>query len=370
MRSCHLVCRSTGETFSAREPRWCSPQGELLDLVVVPHLEPSLLPNRPHTLWRYRECLPIDRDEHIITLAEGCTPILAITIDGVPVMVKQEQLFPTGSYKDRGAAVLMSKVRELGISHVVQDSSGNAGCAIAAYAAAAAVGCEIFVPELTSPAKLLQIEAYGARLHKIPGERQAAAEAALAASRTSYYASHVWNPFFLHGTKTFAYEVWEQLAGRIPDAIVVPVGNGTLLLGAFIGFTELLEMNLIERMPRLFGVQAAGCAPLYHSWSTGRTTAAAVVAATPTPAEGIAIARPMRGAQILAAVKASGGEMVAVDDDCIRRAWREMAQKGFYIEPTAAAAIAGVQEILKTWDDSKTVLTAFTGHGLKCNKPV
>jgi threonine synthase len=369
MLSYHFISRSTGKTFSAQEPRWSSPQGELLDLIFVPRLEPSLLRNRPCTLWRYRECLPIEHDEHIVTLGEGFTPIASVTINGMPVMVKQEQLYPTGSYKDRGATVLLSKVKELGVKHVVQDSSGNAGCAIAAYAAAASVSCDIFVPESTAPAKLLQIEAYGAQLHKIAGERQAAADAALEASRHSYYASHVWNPFFLQGTKTFAYEIWEQLPGQWPDAIVLPVGNGTLLLGAYIGFLELLEMGLIERLPRLIGVQAGACAPLCEAWRQGMS-APLSIKPTATLAEGIAIAKPLRGSQILAAIRATGGAILAVDDEQIRASWQEMAWKGFYIEPTAAATMAGVSEFLKEWDDSKILLTVVTGHGLKSIKSV
>jgi threonine synthase len=292
-----------------------------------------------------------------------------VNIMGVPVFVKQEQLFPTGSYKDRGATVLLSKAKELGVTHVVQDSSGNAGCSVAAYAAAASIPCDIFVPESTSPAKLLQIEAYGAQLYKIPGERQAAADAALGAARNSYYASHVWNPFFLHGTKTFAYEVWEQLSNHFPDTVVLPIGNGTLLLGAYIGFQELFEMDLIDRLPRLIGVQANSCAPLHEAYRLGMHTIPVLTCQT-TLAEGIAIAHPLRASQILAAIKDSGGAIIAVDDEQIRAAWQDMAKKGYYIEPTAAATIAGVVEWLESGNASKRLLTVFTGHGLKASKPI
>jgi threonine synthase len=173
----------------------------------------------------------------------------------------------------------------------------------------------------------------------------------------------------LQGTKTFAYEVWEQLPGHFPDAIVLPVGNGTLLLGAYIGFQELFEMDLIDRLPRLIGVQASACAPLYEAYRLGMNKIPAITPMA-TLAEGIAIASPLRAHQILAAIKDTGGAIIAVDDAQIRSAWRDMAQKGYYIEPTAAAAIAGVVEFLRTWDNSKRLLSVFTGHGLKANKPI
>ena len=161
-------------------------------------------------------------------MGEGFTPLEEIELDGHRVLLKIDYLFPTGSYKDRGATVLISKVKELGIRKVVEDSSGNAGSAIAAYCAKAGIECEIYVPQATSPEKLVQIQAYGATLKRVEGSREKTAEVAMGAASKFYYASHCWNPFFLHGTKTFAFEIWEQMDGKVPDVLILPVGHGTL----------------------------------------------------------------------------------------------------------------------------------------------
>ena len=279
-------------------------------------------------------------------------------------MLKQDHLFPSGSYKDRGAAVLVSKVKELGIPRVVEDSSGNAGCAVAAYCAQAGIGCTIMVPEATSPAKLTQIRLHGAELIRVPGSRQETAEAALRLAQNSYYASHSWNPFFFQGTKTFAYEISEQLGWRAPDAVVLPVGNGTLLLGAAIGFGDLLRSGVIAKMPRLVAVQAAACAPLAQAFAGEDVVSLRVDANQRTLAEGIAIATPVRGPQILAAVRNSRGCFLTVSEDDIVAALLDLAGQGFYVEPTSAATIAGLRQYLGMSDDS-LVVSVLTGHGLK-----
>ncbi len=155
----HLVEADSGRAYDAETPRWCGESGALLDLAFTPRLNVAALAGRKPQLWRYRECLPVQKDESIVSLGEMCTPLLFMRLAGHPVWIKQEQLFSTGSFKDRGAAVLISKVKELAVQRVVQDSSGNAGCAIAAYCARAGVACEIFVPEKTSAQKIEQIRA-------------------------------------------------------------------------------------------------------------------------------------------------------------------------------------------------------------------
>jgi threonine synthase len=257
----------------------------------------------------------------------------------------------------------------LGIRRVVEDSSGNAGCAIAAYCARAGIACTIYVPEDTSPAKVAQIQWYEADLCRVPGTRQDTADAVMAAAEHTYYASHSWNPFFFQGTKTFAYEVCEQLGWRAPDALVLPTGNGTLLLGAAIGFGELRDAGIVHRVPRLIAVQAENCAPLVRAFREelpGTTQAGA--GSGPTLAEGIAIAKPIRGAQIVEAVRESGGTFLAVPEDEIVRALRAMAAQGFYIEPTSAATIAGVEQYLPEAGMDETIVSVFTGHGLKATE--
>lgn len=360
----HLIGVETGERYAASEPRWRSESGSLLDLDFSPDFDPARIAGRKPTLWRYREALPIDLDENIVTFDEGFTPLLPVTFGARTVLVKQEHLFPTGSYKDRGASVLISKVRELGVRKVVQDSSGNAGCSVAAYCALAGISCEIFVPEGTSPGKLVQIVQTGARLHLIPGSREDAARAAMEAARTTYYASHSWNPFFLHGVKTFAYEVCEQLGWRAPDTVILPAGNGTLVLGASLGFGELCASGIIPRMPRIVAVQAAVCAPLFHSWKSGMRAQAGIRKGH-TMAEGIAIAEPVRGAQVIRAIVSSGGGLMTVEEEEIAAALKLVCRQGFSIEPTSAAVIAGLLNYLPGSAPEEVIVTAFTGHGLK-----
>lgn len=358
-----LVCPACGRTYTADARRWRCDCGGALDLRFVPSFVPTQTLGRPATLWRYREALPLDGEE-AVSLGEPCTPLLPLTFAEGTVLVKQEQLFPTGSYKDRGAAVLMTFLRAQGVRRIVEDSSGNAGSAIAAYAARAGIACDIYVPVGTSPAKIQQIEAYGATAHLIPGPRERAAEAVRAAAECYVYASHVYNPWFLQGTKTFAYETAEQLGWRAPDAVVLPVGNGTLLLGAFIGFRELREAGIINRMPRLIAVQAAGCAPLAKAFVAGSDLPAEITPGA-TVAEGIAITRPARGAEILAAVRATQGSFITVSEQEIGDSLRTCCQHGWFIEPTAAAAIAGARRYAGAGSEGRTIVTAFTGHGLK-----
>ena len=301
-------------------------------------------------------------------MGEGFTPLEEMNLDGHRVLLKIDYLFPTGSYKDRGAAVLVSKAKELGIKRVIEDSSGNAGSAIAAYCAKGGIQCEIYVPEATSPEKLVQIETYGAHLKKVAGSRERTAEVTMQAASKTYYASHCWNPFFLHGTKTFAFEVWEQMNWRAPDTVVLPVGHGTLFLGTHIGFRELKEAALIRKLPRLVGIQSARCAPLYRSLKRGDGKRAAIEKRE-TLAEGIAIAEPIRWKQILEAVRETDGEILTVTEKEIRTALRVMGQRGHSIEPTSAATIAGLKKYVKHIK-KEVVVSTLTGMGLKATQKI
>jgi len=358
-----FVCHDCGLDFDVMVPRWRCECGGLLDLDFTPALDPAKVARRPATLWRYREALPVPEGAEL-TLGEGFTPMVEVELGGRGVLVKQEQLFPTGSYKDRGAAIMMAMAAHIGVTDVVEDSSGNAGCAVSAFAAKAGIHCRIFVPADNSPGKLGQIELYGAELTPVPGTREDTAKACMAAAQDHYYASHVYNPFFFHGTKTFAYEVVEQLGWKGPDTVVLPAGNGTLLLGAHIGFTELRDMGFIERVPRLVAVQSARCAPLCAAFASG-ADAVTATASDPTLAEGIAIALPMRGQQMLEAVRNTGGTCLAVSEEAILAAFRDAGSKGFCIEPTSAAVVAGAAQYAQSADSGETIVTMFTGHGLK-----
>jgi len=362
-----LTCQACGATYPLDARIWqCECEG-LLDIEFESRFDLERIGSRPHTMWRYREAIPITDDTHIVSFGEGFTPLTRIDIEGKVVWFKQDHLFPSGSYKDRGASVLVSKLRELGISRVVEDSSGNAGASIAAYCASAGISCHIFVPKGTSAGKLTQVRLYGAELTEVPGSREDTAQATLKEAATTYYASHVWNPFFFHGTKTFAFEVCEQLGWRCPDTVILPVGNGTLLLGAYFGFMELLRAGITEQLPRLVAVQAENCAPLHRAF-TESLEAIPRIDTSETLAEGIAIADPIRGRQIVRAVLDSNGSFLTVSETEMLQTLRMMCAKGFYIEPTSAAAVAGVRRYLGHADDRETIVSVLTGHGLKATE--
>ncbi len=313
------------------------------------------LAGRPRSLWRYRELIPVGGPP--VTLEEGMTPLVPAR-DG-RLLFKVEAANPSGSFKDRGAAVLLTALAGAGVREVVEDSSGNAGAAIAAYSARAGLRATIYVPQATSPGKLAQITAYGARVVRVPGTREDVARAAQTAP--GVYASHCWNPAFFHGTKTVAFELWEQLGWRAPDWVVAPVGHGTLLLGLALGFRELLGAGAIARLPRLVAVQSAGCAPLAGP-RLGRP-----VGAGDTIAEGIRIRVPVRAAEIEAAVRESDGRWEIVDDGAIQAARVRLGGEGLYVEPTAAVAPAAAWRLVERseLDPSAAVVVPLTGHGLK-----
>jgi len=360
----NLVCSNCSRKYPDNKIVWRCDCGGLLDIEYRAELPIDTIGTRYPDMWRYREALPVRDDSSVVSFSEGFTPLVKQSYSGREAHLKLDFLFPTGSFKDRGASLLISKVKELGIGHIVEDSSGNAGAAIAAYAAKADIQCDIFVPAAASGAKAEQIRAYGARVHEIDGTREDVAEAALNAAEKSYYASHSWNPFFFQGTKTIAYEITEQLGWRIPDALVVPVGNGTLLLGAYIGFSDIVTAGIAERLPRLIAVQASRCSPLHRAFHDGSMEFSRDCRET-TIAEGIAVAEPVRKKQILDAVQESGGTFITVEEYEITAACEESALNGLYIEPTAAAGIAGLKKFLSDASPEGTIVGVVTGHGLK-----
>lgn len=316
-------------------------------------------------MWRYREALA-DLDPSPVTMGEGMTPLVALAPG---VAAKVEFASPTLSFKDRGAATVIAAAVAAGATSVVTDSSGNAGTAVAAYAARAAMTAHIYVPEGTSEAKLAQMSAHGAVVHLIPGSRDATAAVALEAFITDghYVASHVWNPWFTQGTKTFAFEVWEQLGGRLPETLVLPAGNGTLVIGAWLGMLELVAAGAARGPSRIVAVQAEACAPLAAAMSERTTAAMRAPGGHPTgtrttEAEGIAIGSPRRLAQMVEAIRGSGGAVVTVSEEAIGGARRSLASRGFFVEPTAAVTWAAICDHPEIVGD---VVTPLCGAGLK-----
>jgi len=359
-----FYCPHCGRTYPVHTRLWRCKCGEALSLRGRPPFRVEAIDPGERSLWRYREMLPV-REEHIVSLGEGFTPLVEARLHDLPFLAKLEFLAPTGSFKDRGTAVMVSFLKELGIKRVVDDSSGNAGASLAAYAARAGMRASIYVPAHASPIKRAQIAAYGAELIPVLGPRARATEAAQAAvSEDVYYASHAHNPLILEGTKTLAYELWEQLDGESPDALVLPVGQGTLLLGAYLGFSDLIRAGLLERMPRLFAVQATGCAPLYRAYKEGKEEAVPVER-DETVAEGIRITRPVRARLVLRAVRESGGAVLAVNDEEIKHAQSLLAQQGLYVEPTSAVPVAALPQLREKLGTSGLLVIPLTGSGLK-----
>jgi threonine synthase len=336
-------------------------------LAVTPaeHLARSDIVTADRSLWRYRRWIA-HQEPPRIALGEGWTPFVRREFEGHEIGWKCDFLNPSGSFKDRGVAVMVNFLVAQHVTSVTEDSSGNGGASLATYAAAASLDCSIYVPASTSAGKVAQIAATGARIVKIPGDRQAVTDAALNDVSGAYYASHNWHPMFAEGVKTIGYEIWEQLSFRAPDVIVVPVGGGSNLLGCFRAFKELAANGETPRIPRLVGVQTVACDPLARAMQEGAENYVQVEP-RPTIAEGIAISRPIRSREILAAVRDTGGTIISVSETEVRDAYHRLARMGFFVEPTSATAAAGLRRLLqvRAAESSNSIVVILTGSGLK-----
>ncbi len=320
---------------------------------------------------RDRPRLPLRDTGHALSLGEGGTPELELTrlareLDLGAAWAKLEFAAPTGSFKDRGTAVMVSAAREYSVEECVEDSSGNAGASLAAYAAAAGIAAHIFVPASAPSGKKDQIRIYGAQLHEVDGPRQAATDAAAeyVADSGLVWLSHALSPFFAEGMKAFTYEAATGSIGRI-DHVLFPVGNGSLIIGTASGLQELAEARGEPESPRLHCAQAEAVRPIVaaingEDWSHED--------AAPTVAGGIAVASPPRLAQVVDAVRSSGGAGVAVSDESIVR-WQQWLARneGIFCEATSAAAFAGLEALRESGvvAPGDSVLVPVTGSGLK-----
>ncbi len=202
---------------------------------------------------------------------------------------------------------MVSFLKQIGIDHILEDSSGNGGAAIAAAGAAAGLKVKILAPSYTPAPKVAQIRAFGAEVQLVPGPREESETEAIRQSSDIFYASHNWHPFFLQGTKLLAYELWEDLGFTAPDHIIIPTGAGSNVLGCYIGFSELLRAGQITRMPRLHAAQPLNCSPIDASFIGGADQAIERMV-KPTIAEGTAIRKPIRLPQLLSAIRETGGQ--------------------------------------------------------------
>lgn len=331
-----------------------------------PKFDLSLVDRQTWSIFRYRAFMPINGDAwRDISLGEGMTPVIHLDED---VFLKMDYYMPTLSFKDRGAAVLITHCKSIGIDAVVQDSSGNAGNSVAAYCGKAGIDCEIFVPEGTSSKKITMIQSHGARVNVVPGNRDNCANICRekVEKKGVYYASHVYNPYFYEGTKSYLYEVYEQM-GRIPQNVFVPLGNGTLFIGIIKALEHFLDSGIILKMPHVVAVQSEHCAPFAQAVFNHASHLAPLVPEH-TMAEGISIAKPMRGDEILECIYKYQIEVITAPEAGILTSRAMLAEKGIYCEHTTAATYAAYLAYCEKNGKTSDCLLPICGAGLKSDK--
>ena len=345
-------------------PYRCQDCGGLYDFHTPLPFDPVEVDRSQPGIWRYRHTFGLSPETKPVSLGEGNSPLLWSSVFKRKVAFKCEYLNPSGSFKDRGSALIVAWLHSRGIRAAIEDSSGNAGASIAAYASRVGIKIRIFVPENASGRKRRQIVAYGAELVPVHGARTDVAEAVKAlADGGKVYASHAYLPFNLPGYATTAYEIFEQLGNVMPGAVIVPAGQGGLLLGLARGFDILrIAYNLKPITPTIIGVQARACAPLLEMFSAG-SSGALSVSENPTLAEGVRVCYPIRAAAVLQAIHACQGTIYATEENKILPGYAALARLGFYVEPTSAIVWDALKNLIDDLTDP--VVAILTGSGYK-----
>jgi len=351
----HLECSATGERHEAGRLHNLSHAGKPLlvryDLAGVKRaLTKDALKDRPQDLWRYRELLPVRRDENVVSLGEVMTPLVRVRGERGEVLIKDEGRLPTGSFKARGVALAVSMAKELGVTHLAMPTNGNAGAALAAYGSRAGMRTTVFCPEDTPEVNVREIAAQGATVYRVNGLIDQCGKLVGQGRETIgwFDVSTLKEPYRIEGKKTMGFELAEQLGWELPDVIFYPTGGGTGLIGMWKGFDELEAIGFIgSRRPRMVAVQASGCAPIVRAFEAGETHAARWENAH-TIAMGIRVPAAIGDFLILAAVRESGGYAIAVDDDAIVASLNDVARhEGFLMCPEGAATHAAYKESLR-----------------------
>ncbi len=367
--SAQIICSSCKTAYPNESLAYKCPKcGGLFHYAEFPPFDPSKTDHQKQGIWRFRHCLGLPSEAPEISLGEGDTPLLLSQTNYGPVYFKLEYLNPTGSHKDRGVALMTSHLALQGVREAVEDSSGNAGASFAAYAARAGIKARIFVPDYASGPKRTQIAAYGAELVRILGKRSDVADAVRrAADAGAVYASHAYLPHLLPGFATLAYELVEQL-GRSPGLIIAPAGQGSLLLGIGLGFKNLVRAGIIDVLPRIVGVQAMACAPIWAAYTMG-SAGMQWVTEGQTAAEGVRVRYPHWGDAVMQIVSESHGGMFAVEEENISIGRNELAFAGFYVEPTSAIVWDAIRQLAESdaldLAGGGPVVAVLTGSGLK-----
>ena len=376
----NLECARCSKTYERAKPRnLCdcgSPLAVRYDLKTPGVADfRKHLAQRPATLWRYREVLPVEHEESIVSLGEGFTPLirarnLAKGLNIPNLYLKDESFNPTGSFKARGMAVAVSMARELGIQKLAVPSAGNAGGALAAYAARAGIEALVYMPESTPVANRQECHLMGAEVVLVPGSIKDCAKAMREriAGTDWFDCSTLHEPYRVEGKKTMAYEVFEQLGGRVPEVMLYPTGGGTGLVGMWKAFDEMQEMGWIgHRRPKMFAVQATGCAPILRAFARQKDSAEEW-ADPKTIAAGLRVPSAIGDFWMLRILRASRGGGIAVEDEAMLDGVRDLAQtEGIVTSPEGGAAIAALRRLLHDGYIAgfETIVVFLTASGYK-----
>ena len=345
-------------------------QGELSEALRDPEWR-----NTPLSVWRYRQFMPISDATKIVSLNEGGTGFhlcerVAKHLGLRELYVKNEGENPTGSFKDRGMTVGVTKAVELGVKSVICASTGNTSASLAAYAAKAGLQCAVLIPSgKIAYGKLSQAMIYGAKVIQVRGNFDQALDAVLKLSEKhrSIYLLNSINPFRIEGQKSLGYEICDQLNQEAPDRIIVPVGNAGNISAIWKGFSEFHELGIIKTLPKMTGIQAAGSAPIAKAIKEGSDTIVPV-SAPETVATAIRIGAPVSWKKALNAIRDSHGTAETVTDEEILSAQKMLARvEGLFVEPASASSIAGLVKLVEngTIDKDERIVCVTTGHGLK-----
>lgn len=374
-------CIACGEKYNIDEVIYrCEKCGDILEIIydynfLEEELQKSDWQSLPLSVWRYKDFLPIRNHSKTVSLQEGGTSLhlcsrLGKALGVKNLFVKNEGENPTGSFKDRGMTVGVSKAVELGMKTVACASTGNTAASLAAYAAKAGISCVILVPSGgVAFGKLAQAIVYGAKVVQIHGNFDQALQIVvkLSEEHREVYLLNSINPFRLEGQKTIAYEICDQLSRKPPDKVIVPVGNAGNISAIWKGFNEFYRLGLIQQLPRMVGIQAEGAAPIVRAVKSGRDTIE-LVENPETVASAIRIGAPVSWKKAIHAIKDSAGTAETVSDDEILKAQKMLARyEGLFVEPASASSIAGLKKMLETGavDGDEIVVCVATGHGLK-----
>jgi threonine synthase len=381
MNVTHLECGACGLRHEARRLlNLCTQCGKPLlvryDLErAARELTKESLRGRRADLWRYREVLPVERDENIVSLGEGWTPLLpaprlAKLVGLSELFIKDESQNPTQSFKARGMATAVSMANELGANRLAVPSAGNAAGALAAYAARAGLEAFIFMPKDTPRANVIECEQMGAHVTLMDGLiTDCGAEIARRKEAEGWFdVSTLKEPYRIEGKKTLGYELAEQLSWELPEVIIYPTGGGTGLIGMWKAFDEMEQMGWIDsKRPRMVTVQAAGCAPIVRAFEEGKRFADEFPNAA-TTASGLRVPKAIGDFLILDALRASGGTALSVTDEELIAATREIgASEGLFCAPEGAACLPALRKLIAAGDvrESDRVVLFNTGAGVK-----